>query len=156
MPKYGISFSAFATTTGLKTASGIFPDAAGENVEIVECTMTGGGTVAAADIQHQASVAKGTWAATGVSTSTTPQPFHSGASAAKASCGTAYTTEPTAYTAIPPIMFGFNQRGGMRWAVPQGEGVKVNNANTEKGCGMKVISSAVGTVDGYMHFWEDN
>ena len=154
MAKYALTYSAFATTTALKTSGGIFPNAAGENVEVIESIMTGGGTVAAADIQHQHSLSFCTFAATGVSVSTTPLSFHTSAVAGLATTGVKYTTEPTAYAAIPHVLFGFNQRGGMRWAVPQGEGMRAQNDTTNKGVGQLVISSAVGTVDGSLHYWE--
>jgi hypothetical protein len=51
-------------------------------------------------------------------------------------------------------VIGFNQRGGNRWGVPQGEGIKINNAFTEKALGWRVISSAAGKVDANVHFWE--
>lgn len=156
MPKYGITTVNFTTSTATKTALGVFPNAAGENAEIVELCMTGSGSAAAADIQHRASGVDCTFGATGVSTTLTPEPFNSKAAAATASCGGAYSTEPTTYSSQPSVSFGFNQRGGMRWAVPQGEGIKCHNANTNKGMGWQVISSAAGNIDAYAHFWEDN
>ncbi len=156
MPKFGISTNAFTTSTTILTVLGVFPNAAGENAEIIECAMTGSGSTAAADTMHRATLLPCTFGATGVSTSLTPEPFNSNASAAKSSCGAAYTTEPTTYGSQPLLVFGFNQRGGMRWAVPQGEGYKSHNSTTNKGLGWRVISTAAGAVDAYVHFWEDN
>jgi hypothetical protein len=53
-----------------------------------------------------------------------------------------------------PIQWGFNQRGGMRWGVPQGEGLVIQNQDTERGACFQVVSSAVGAVDGHLHHWE--
>ena len=156
MPKYAISTNAFTTSTTILTALGIFPNAAGENAEVVELIMTGSGSTAAADTQHRASAVACTFGATGVSTTLTPEPFNQQAAAATASCGAAYTTEPTAYSGQPSLVFGFNQRGGMRWAVPQGEGIKCHNAPADKGIGWRVISPAAGAIDATAHFWEDN
>ena len=154
MPKYGITTNDFTTSTTILTALGIFPNATGEQAEIVELIMTGSGSTAAADTQHRATATNCTFGATGVSTTLTPEPFLDGSLAANSSCGAAYSTEPTAYSTQPTLVFGFNQRGGMRWAVPQGEGIRCNNAFTDKGIGWRVTSSAAGKIDATAHFWE--
>lgn len=154
MPKYGITTNDFTTSTTILTALGMFANATGEQAEIVELIMTGSGSTAAADTQHRATANTCTFGATGVSTSLTPEPFLDGSLAANLTCGAAYGTEPTAYSSQPVMVFGFNQRGGMRWAVPQGEGIRVNNAFTEKGVGWRVASSAAGKIDATAHFWE--
>ena len=158
MSKFGVSFGGFATTTSILTALKLVT-VARVPVEIVEVAGFGAGTVAPADIQHEMTLAavSAAGAGTGAASPPTPEPMGMNKiDAASSSFLWKMTAEPTTYATVFPVLISFNQRGGMRWAVPQGEGVKVNNANTEKGCGMKVISSAVGTVDGYMHFWEDN
>ena len=125
--------------------------------EVVEVIVTGSGSVAAADIQHRADLVGVTFGATGVSTSITPIPFNPSASAALGNFGSNYSTEPTTLSAVHPVTFGFNQRGGMRWAVPQGEGFKIANSGaTEKGCVVTTISSAAGNVDATMHLWQGN
>ena len=157
MPKYGISSRGFTTAATIKQQLGIFPNATGENAEVVELIMTGSGSSAPADRSHRASAASCTFATTGVSTSLTPEPFNSSATAAKSSCGSDYATTATAFTtAACQVEFGFNQRGGMRWAVSQGEGIKLHNANTNKGIVWNVISDAAGATDATAHFWEDN
>jgi len=66
------------------------------------------------------------------------------------------TGSPFDAVAVPGLDMG-SHRGGMRWAVPQGEGYKITNAGTtEKGATVTVISSAAGNVDGSMHFWQGN
>lgn len=154
MPKYGITTNDFTTATAILTALGMFANATGEQAEIVELIMTGSGSSSAADTQHRATANTCTFGATGVSTSLTPEPFLDGSLAANLTCGAAYGTEPTTYSSQPVMVFGFNQRGGMRWAVPQGEGIRINNAFTEKGIGWRVTSSAVGKIDATAHFWE--
>ena len=74
--------------------------------------------------------------------------------AAACLAGIAYTAEPTNINTVALLQFGFNQRGGMRWAVPQGEGIKCMNSFTEKGLVWTVVSSAAGVVDANMHWWE--
>jgi hypothetical protein len=156
MPKYGITTRTFttATATTSTTALGVFPNATGEQAEIVELIMTGAGATAAADTMHIARATHCTFGATGISTSLTPEPFSDGSVAALSSCGAAYTSEPTAYSGQDHLAFGFNQRGGMRWAVPQGEGMRLNNAFTDKGLGWRVNSAAAGSIDATVHFWE--
>ncbi len=155
MPKYGISTNDFTTSTTILTVLGVSPNATGEQAEVVELIMTGSGTTAAADTQHRATAQPATFAATGVSTSLTPQPFLDASVAALCTAGGAYSTEPTSYAStLGLLVFGFNQRGGMRWAVPQGEGVRLNNAWTNKFLGWRVTSSAAGKADATMHFWE--
>lgn len=158
MPKYGISAPAFTTSTSVLTALYLHANAAGEKAEVVEMTMTGSGTTAPADTQHRATALHSTGATAGTAGSTpVPQQFGGSGSALAANClaGAAYSAEPTVYsTAIAPILLGFNQRGGIRWAVPQGEGIQINNAFTEKAIGWRVISSAAGVIDANVHFWE--
>lgn len=154
MGKFAIAASAFTTTTALTTAIGYAPNAAGEVGEAVEFIMTGSGTTAAADTQHRCNVAMCTFATTGVSTTATPEPFHQGARASQFIAGTAFTTEPTVYSSMPSIVFGFNQRGGMRWAVPLGEGLHMVGGFDDEGLGQRVISQAAGVVDATSHFWE--
>ena len=158
MPKYGFQYALFTTTTGLVTVLGAYMLTDNtRNAEIVECIVTGSGATAAADTQHRAVLNGCTFAATGASTSVTPIPFHPNGPAALGNFGTNYTGEPTAYEAVAAVQIGFNQRGGMRWAVPQGEGYKIANAGTtDKGAGIRVISAAAGVVDADLHFWQAN
>ena len=158
MPKYSIMLANQTTSTATKSVLGAYMLTDNtRQIEVVEVIATGSGSVAAADIQTRCDLAGVTFAATGVSTSITPIPFNPSAAAALGNYGTNYTTEPTALSAVHPVTFGFNQRGGMRWAVPQGEGFKANNAGaTEKGCVVTTIASAAGNADTTMHFWQGN
>ena len=154
MGKFAISVAAFTTSTGLTTAMAAGPNAAGEVGEVVEVVMTGSGTTAAADTQTRCNGSFLTFGATGVSTTATPEPFHQGARASQFIAGHTFTTEPTAYSAQPTILFGFNQRGGMRWAVPQGEGAHLVGGFDDEGFGVRAIAVAAGAADGHMHWWE--
>jgi hypothetical protein len=154
MAKYGGHTVAFATTTAQKTAIKLtsvtkFPN------EIVELGMYGAGSVAPADIQHQASFGFITAAGAGTAGATpTPERFSQRSPVASSTLGTAYSAEPTAYGTVFPVQFSFNQRGGMRWAVPQGEGLANTFEQTQMHGGFRVLSSAVGTVDAMIAWWE--
>ena len=156
MGKFAITTgaTAFTTSTTVTTALCVGPNAAGEVGEAVEVIMTGAGTSTAADTQHRCSVVMLTLATTGVSTTATPEPFHQGARASQFIAGHTFTTEPTTYSGQPTIMFSFNQRGGMRWAVPQGEGMHMVGGFDDEGVGVRVTSAAAGVVDSTLHWWE--
>lgn len=154
MGKFAISVSGFTTSTTVTTSLATAPNAAGETGEVVEAVMTGSGGHAAVDVQHRCQVTFCTFGATGVSTTVTPEPFHQGTRASQFIAGATFTTEPSSYSGQPSINFGFNQRGGMRWAVPQGEGLILIGGFDDEGVGLRVLSSGAGNVDGHMHFWE--
>ena len=154
MAKFGIYFNAFATTTSAKTALAFYPNGAGERAEIIELIMTGSGSAAAADRQHRAQVAKCTFGATGTGSVATAEPFTEIANAARIQTIIECSAEPTTVGSVFPLLWGFNQRGGMRWAVPQGEGFQLHNVDTENGMVFQVLSDAAGEVDGSAHFWE--
>lgn len=158
MPKYSVMLANQTTSTATKTILGAYMLTDNtRHGEIVEVICTGSGSAAAADIQTRCDLAGCTFGATGASTTITPIPFNPNAGAATGNYGTNYSTEPTSYSAVHPVTFGFNQRGGMRWAVPQGEGFKIANAGTtEKGAGITTIASAAGNADATMHFWQGN
>ncbi len=156
MAKYSTQYVLFTTSTATKTILGAYmlTDNTRQG-QIVEVILTGSGATTPADTAHRCDLVGCTFGATGVSTSITPIPWNPSANAALGNYGANYTTEPTSYSAVHPVTFGFNQRGGMRWAVPQGEGFNIANAGaTEKGAGVTVISSAAGVVDGNWHFWQ--
>ena len=154
MAKFGIYFNAFATTTGAKTALSFYPNGAGERAEVIELIMTGSGSAAAADRQHRAQAAKCTFGSTGTGSVATPEPFSEIANAARIQTIIEHSAEPTTVGSVFPLLWGFNQRGGMRWAVPQGEGFQIHNADTENGMVFQVLSDAAGEVDGSGHLWE--
>ena len=156
MPKYSLAYDLYTTTTSLRSVVGAYMLTDNtRQAQIVEVIMTGSGATTPADTAHRCSLVGYTFGATGVSTTSTPIPWNPSASAAAGNYGTNYSTEPTTISAMRAVTFGFNQRGGMRWAVPQGEGYNTANAGaTEKGVTVTVISSAAGVVDGSMHFWQ--
>jgi hypothetical protein len=154
MAKYGIYFDAYATTTSAKSAIGLHANGTGEWYEFVEGIMTGSGSATAADRQHRARVAKCTFATAGTGTVITAEPMDDFGRASLILATGEFSAEPTVVGTVFPVLWGFNQRGGMRWAVPQGEGVKVYNANTNKGLVFQVLSDAAGEVDGSTMWWE--
>lgn len=158
MPKFGISTVDMTTSTSVLTALYLHANAAGEKAEIVELIMTGSGTTAAADTQHRATALHSTAATAGTAGSNpTPAPAGGSGSSVAANClaGAVYSAEPTTYSTGPAfVAIGFNQRGGNRWSVPQGEGMNINNAFTDKAVGWRVSSSAAGKIDADIHFWE--
>lgn len=156
MPKYSVAAAAFTSPiTTADTAILVRADGAGDEAEIVELLMTGSGTTTAADTQHRAAAYFNDGVSTGTAGSNpTPEAFQQTAQAARCLAGIAYTAEPTAINTVALVQFGFNQRGGMRWAVPRGEGIRIHNADTEDAIVWTVVSSAAGVVDAMVHFWE--
>lgn len=152
MGKYGATFTAFTTTTGL-TTSMLLSSAANKKGELVEAVMTGSGSTAPADVQHRATLNAKDGTSAGTTTAVTPEKQDQMSAAAGCTIGVAASAEPTTY-GVAWYLWGFNQRGGMRWAVPVGEGFKVDNQPTQKHAGMRVISSVAGAVDGSFLWWE--
>ncbi len=157
MPKFGCSFgdniASFATSTSNKTVIRVAP-ATKRKVEIVEVRMTGSGIAAPADVQHTCQLKPLTGAGAGTLTAQTTEPMDQGGAAFIATVGVNATAEPTTYATVGPVTFGFNQRGGDRWAVPRGEGYQHDNADTNLNSGVVVRSSVAGAIDGDLHFWE--
>ena len=155
MGKYGVDFSNFTTPTGTADTALAIVAATGEESEIVELVMTGSGTTAAADRQHRAAgfFYDGATAGT-VGSSPTPELFDQRSNAADMTASIEFTAEPTNINTVAPVAFGFNQRGGMRWAVPRGEGIKVRGDDTEDNFAFTVVSDGAGAVDGYANFHE--
>lgn len=155
MAKYGVSWGDFATTTSVITMLKLVT-ATKVPIEIVELAMYGGGTTAPADIQHTATFAfvSAAGAGTGTAGPPTPANFSSGGPASGSTILWKMTAEPTTYATVFPVLSAFNQRGGMRWGVPRGEGINNQFENTNMHNGWRCQSSAVGTVTGHMHWWE--
>lgn len=153
MGKYGVDAKDHTTSTTIYPAIAITM-AAGEVAEIVEMIMTGSGTTAAADTQHSARGARSTNAGAGTSTGATGVKFNEASNVALAACTILYTAAPTVLDTVHEVMFGFNQRGGMRWGVPQGEGITVRGDETKLSYAWEVDSSAGGKVDGNVQWWE--
>lgn len=156
MAKYGAHVANFTSPiTTADTAIAVSPDATGERAEVVYLSMTGSGTATAADRQHRANLVMSTnGLGTSVSTAVTPEQFNQASRAATALCCTAFTTEPAVLGAVALVSFGFNQRGGMPWGVPQGEGIVIDNNQTERSVAWTVVSDAAGAIDANMHWWE--
>ena len=155
MGKYAVDFSNFTTPTSTADTALAIVAASGEESEIVELVMTGSGTATAADRQHRAAgyFYDGTTAGTAGS-SPTPELMNQRSNAADMTASIEFTAEPTNINTVAVVAFGFNQRGGMRWAVPKGDGVTVRGDDTEDNFAFTVVSDAAGAVDGYAHFYE--
>ena len=151
--KFGLYADNFTTATSAKTAILVWNDAAGEQSEFVELIMTGAGATAAADTQHTARFVRCSAASVGTASAQTPEPFL-GTRTSNASCTVEYSNEPTTKATVFPVHFGFNQRGGQRWAVPQGEGVVARQTDTNLKGNWEVISQAAGAVDANAQWWE--
>jgi hypothetical protein len=151
--KYGFYFDDFTTATSVKTAAALHPDAAGECAECTEANMFGSGISAAADTMHTARLVRSTNGTNGTATSQTPEKFDGNDQASAITCRVEFSVEPATLATIYPVLYGFNQRSGMRWAVPKGEGLWCRNSDTNLRLLLQVISSAAGKVDGGMIFF---
>jgi hypothetical protein len=152
--KFFVGWDNYGTSTTAKTACKVI-GAAGKRFEVVEVIMTGAGKTAAADIMHQCQAAFLSNATAGTpGASPTPEKVDQAGAASALTAGVSYSAEPTAYNTNTFPLFGFNQRGGMRWAVPQGEGFKSDGGQSALSFGVRVVSSAAGNVDGNAFWWE--
>jgi hypothetical protein len=155
MGKYAMSWFNHVTSTSPTTA-GFLAMNTGQVCEVVEFVMTGSAGAGAADTMHTAFLAFFDVTTTGTATSYTPQPLDNLSQAfPMLTAATHCTAEPTAFdsdTVENVVQFGFNQRGGMRWAVPLGEGVVVRGDDTDDdGIAARVDSQVAGAVDGMIH-----
>jgi len=139
------------TSVGISVGEGT----AGKIAEITEIITTGAGNVAPADRMHRC---YGGYSDTTAGSGTTPtitawgQPQTASALTAIVAASVALTVLDTAY----PIIYGFNQRGGMRFSVPQGEGLTIAGGATKNRFVTQIISDAAGNVDQMMAWWEKN
>jgi len=154
MARFVLRVPAFVTTTGLTTALTGHCDAAGEEYEIQEYITTGAGATSPADTGHRAEIQRLDATTAGTSTAQTPGKLDARSNASLVVGANTYTAEPTAYLLNSLLNLGFNQRGGMRWAVPKGMGILVSNAVGGVKAGCRVISSAAGAVDVTL-IWEE-
>ena len=155
MPKFAAVATDFTTPiTTPDTAIMIQPDAAGETGEVIECLMTGSGLTAAADTQHTAQLQFSDGTGNGTGTAQTPQPLNQGSAVSEVTVTVEHTAEPSTISAVAAVLFGFNQRGGMRWAVPRGEGVFFDNSETNEDLIWTVVAVAAGKIDAMVHWWE--
>jgi len=153
MGKFSISGIDHTTATALLQVCQTTA-AAAEEGEIVEMMATGSGITAAADTQHTMRGTRNVNGTAGTSTAQTAVEWNENGNVAKLAGTVNYTVITAVLDTIHEVMFGFNQRGGMRWAVPRGEGVRVNGDQTKLAYNMGIISSAAGRIDGNMHWWE--
>jgi hypothetical protein len=164
MPKFGGGVSNFVTTTSVKTALLIW-SLGNRRTEVVELLMTGSGLATVADVPHQATACYCSTTLTGVgSTGAAPgvaEKMDGQGAATIGSCiTTTFTTEPTQYTVsstgtIFPVLFGFNTRGGNKFSVPQGEGLKIDSSATANRLGWRAQGQGAAAVDAEVQAWED-
>jgi len=155
MPKFAAAATDFTTPiTTPDTAIMLQPDAAGEAGEVVEAIMTGSGITTAADTQHTAQLRFSDGTGNGTGTAQTAQQLDQGSAVSEVTVTIEHSAEPSTISAVPAVIFGFNQRGGMRWAVTRGEGVKFDNAETNEDLIWDVVSVAAGKIDGLLQWWE--
>ena len=154
MGKFFVGFTAFTTSTSNKTSAKII-GASAKAFELVEHEASGAGSVAPADVQHQAKCAFLSNAGAGTpGASPTPEKMNQAGAASALTAGTGYSAESTTYNTNVFTLFSFNQRGGMRWSVPQGEGFKTDGGQTSLSLGTLIISSTAGSIDGQVMWWE--
>jgi hypothetical protein len=152
--KFLIGFTGFTTSTAAKTCTKII-GASAKLFEMVEVGMFGDGRTAAADIMHEISAGFLTNGGAGTpGASPTPEKMNQASAVSGLTAGTGYSAETTTYTTNVFTLFSFNQRGGMRWSVPQGEGYKSDGTQTNLSVGTRSQSSAAGTIGGNCMWWE--
>ena len=155
--KYAVS-AVSSTADTSKGSMAAFTTAAGVVAEFTELMMTGSGTDAAVDVQCTATwdFSDGSIIAAGAAL--TPIPFNQNAPASKFTSilidMDAVTIEGTTLIAPPAITYGFNSRGGMRWAVPRGEGLDLNNSDANEDASFQADASGTMAVDLHVHWWE--
>lgn len=153
MGKFLSGFSNSPTSTTAKTFMKIAGQS-GKNFEVVYIYMGLAGASGPGDFQHQVNVGWINNATIGTPGSVTaPIRMSYAGPTSVLSVGVAYTAEPTAYDAFIPPLMGFNQRGGVQFSVPRGEGFITDPASA-MGFGVRVLSNTPGNVDGAIMFWE--
>jgi hypothetical protein len=157
MGKFWIAGENFATTTALKTAGKVI-GAAAKKFEVVEVSASGAGIGnPPQDIMHEIVAAFLTNATAGTpGSSPTPSKMDQGGNnASSLTAGVNYSAESTAYETNAFPLDSFNQRSGMRWAVPKGEGYKTQGDATNLSFGYRVKSGVAGNIDHKCMWWED-
>lgn len=159
MGKYAVSWNNSSVPTGLTTKALINTNAALEIAEIIEVLVTGAGAASPQDIQISIQAGGCTVTTAGTTGAAfTPVPMTGGIMpASNLVANTSYTGEPTVF-ASASVVYGINQRGGMCWSVPQGEGFRLVGATNQTNCGfgVRLVPSTTTNcaVDGHVHFWE--
>src|SRR4051812_41817241 len=155
MAKFGVSFGDFTTSASVITMLKLV-SVTKAPVEIVEAAGYGGGVTAPADVQHTMTLARCSAAGAGTGTASPPagEPFGNSLVTATSTILWKMTAEPTTYATVFPVLSAFNQRGGLRWGVPRGEGVFNQFENTNMHTGWRCQSSVAGAVTGHLHWWE--
>ena len=153
MPKFAANIGSMTTAATVDGAIG-WSTVVGEAAEFVEFIMTGSGTDAAADTQHTATVDFSEGGTPIAGTAQTAIPFDMRSAVGTLEVEVTILTEGATIQTPSVVLFGFNQRGGMRWAVPKGEGVMLSGDEANEDLEFRVVSSAAGLIDANSHWWE--
>ena len=156
MAKFNVTTLNMATTTTKKGGIGMIT-AAGYQAEIIEVIGNGSGTSAPADVQHNNLLEFSTGTVSMAGATQTPGKFNQNSAVSKftsSEIDVVATTEPEALQTPGPVTLGYNQRGGLRWAVPKGEGVVLSFDHANEDIALSTDSNANGNVDLQIHWWE--
>jgi len=157
MPKFSIRTPAMATTTTKKGGIG-FITITKARAEIIEVLGNGSGTTAPADVQHSNLLEFSTGTVQMAGAAATPAKFDQNSAVSiftSSEIDLVATTEPETLQTPGPVTLGYNQRGGLRWAVPRGEGVILTfDTPTNEDMALSTDSNAAGNVDLEIHWWE--
>ena len=152
MPNYHFGLSNYPTSsTTVKTALKI-AGLSGRQFEVNWLFMGGAAAVAPGDFQCQVQAGWISNATIGTPGSVTvPIKLDYTGGVATHSCGIAYTAEPTAYDAYVVPFFSFNQRGGMVWQMPEGDGF-ISDPASAYGLGFRTIANTSAALDASVQF----
>lgn len=152
MARYSQTVKAFVTSTSLKTAISIRPSAT-VGAELQEVIVTGSGSTAPADVSHRVELWRHTLQDGTAGSTPAPEKLDPGTAASGLTAPINFSVEPTVMASKESLVFAFNQRGGMRHAVPHGWGFKMPAATTNN-IAVRIISSVAGAVDVTV-IWEE-
>jgi len=157
MPKFSIQTQDMAVTTTKKAGIG-FITITKARAEIIEVKGNGGGTTAPKDAQHTNLLEFSTGTVQMIGAAATPAKFDQNSAVSvftSTEIDLIATTEPETLQTPGPVSLGYNQRGGLRWAVPRGEGVVLTfDTPTNEDMALSTDSDTTGNVDLEIHWWE--
>lgn len=126
----------------------------GKNFEVTWIHVAGAANVAPQDFAYEAQVGWVSNATIGTPSSVpVPIKMMYGGPTSVLSCGIGYTAEPTAYDSYVVPLFAHNNRGGMLFQVPRGEGFMTDPASA-MGLGVRTICNTSGNLDASLMYHE--
>ena len=154
MGRFIVGYTGETTSTAARTVIKLVGTSA-KCFEMFETGHFGDGRTAPADIQHEISAGFLTNGGVGAGSSApTPEKMQQSSAVSGITLTITHTTEPTTYTTNVFTLMSFNQRGGMRWAVPIGMGYMADAGDTNLSLGLRCQSSAAGTIGGNAYWSE--